>query len=158
MTNPSEVRIRDYVADDYDRIVDLIYLPFEARGISREEFLQELRGQSSRVFGFGGDRIRVLESVDATIIGCYRYSRWPREAVLTTQAHLFDISVHPESQGKGLGGALMTDLLTELKREGYSGVYSHISKSNTRSVGLHLKHGFAQLRDDGDDVLWERAL
>ena len=150
--------IRDYEDADYDQFIDLIYLAPKARGVSKDEFLREIMEHPAAAIDFENDRIRVLESEDSGIIGCYRYARWPRESTDTTEAHLFDIDVHSEFQGRGFGRALMLDLLEELRKNGYTGVYSRTIKSNTRSINLHLKCGFAKFREDEDSVIWKRSV
>ncbi len=150
--------IRDYEDADYDQLVDLMHLPFKARGVSKDEFLKDLTGHPSAAIDLKNDRIRILESEERRVVGCYRYTKWPRESEDTTQAHLFDIDVLPEFQGKGFGRALMLDLLEELRKEGYTGVYSRTTKNNTSSINLHLKCGFTNFREDEDSILWERSL
>jgi ribosomal protein S18 acetylase RimI-like enzyme len=65
-----------------------------------------------------------------------------------------DIGVHPQEQGKGLGGALMRPTLERCDREGLP---AYIEASSERSAALYERLGFEhieELRVGGSPPLW----
>jgi ribosomal protein S18 acetylase RimI-like enzyme len=65
-----------------------------------------------------------------------------------------DIGVHPDSQGSGLGSALMRPTLERCDREGLP---AYIEASNERSAALYERLGFEHLRElrvGGSPPLW----
>jgi GNAT superfamily N-acetyltransferase len=65
-----------------------------------------------------------------------------------------DIGVHPDMQGKGLGGALMRPTLERCDREGLP---AYIEASSVRSAALYERLGFEhieELRVGGSPPLW----
>ena len=55
------------------------------------------------------------------------------------------IYLAPGLEGHGTGSLLMDACLQALTRQGYLNAYSCITLPNDRSVGLHRRHGFAEL-------------
>ena len=52
------------------------------------------------------------------------------------------IGVEPHSQGKGLGGDLMSHAVSRCDREG---MLAYLESSNPRNISLYLRHGFEVL-------------
>ena len=61
--------------------------------------------------------------------------------------HIIDISLLPELRGRGIGGAIMADLLDDARTAGQS-VSIHVERNNP---ALHLYHrlGFSLVEDQG---------
>ena len=57
--------------------------------------------------------------------------------------HLARLAVIPELQGRGIGQALVHDLLTQFERRGARGVSVNTQKNNLASLSLYRKMGFA---------------
>lgn len=70
----------------------------------------------------------------------WRHSRAPRGP----HYYIRDIGVHPNVQGKGLGGALLRPTLERCDREGLP---AYLEASSERSAALYERHGF-QLTDE----------
>ena len=79
-----------------------------------------------------------------------------RHMRLAREPHYYvrDIGVHPDTQGRGLGSALMRPTLDRCDKEGLS---AYIEASNERSAALYERLGFQhieELRVWGSPTLW----
>jgi ribosomal-protein-alanine N-acetyltransferase len=59
-------------------------------------------------------------------------------------AHLARLAVDPVFQGRGLGAALVIDLLERLQRRGYDSVTLNTQSDNLRSQELYRRLGFRE--------------
>jgi ribosomal-protein-alanine N-acetyltransferase len=57
-------------------------------------------------------------------------------------AHLARLAVHPEMQGKGVGGALLSEVLRYFARRGVYAMTVNTQSSNETSQRLYLRYGF----------------
>jgi ribosomal-protein-alanine acetyltransferase len=84
-----------------------------------------------------------------------RYSCWVYEAgdrvigygILSAgagEAHVLNISVHPDYQGRGLGRELMVHLLDRAREYGADTVFLEVRPSNRAAVHLYESIGFNQ--------------
>lgn len=86
-------------------------------------------------------------------IGYYSYIH------IFDEAHILNVAILPEFQGKGYGNVLMEFLMSESLREGLENVTLEVRKSNERAIKLYEKFGFkcAGVRPkyylDGEDAL-----
>jgi ribosomal protein S18 acetylase RimI-like enzyme len=58
--------------------------------------------------------------------------------------YLWNLAVHPDHQGKGIGTALVRDMFSRTEQEGY-GIY--LETQNPRNVGYYEQLGFVVLRE-----------
>lgn len=63
---------------------------------------------------------------------------------LRGEAEIFTIGVAPEFQGKGIGKALLADLMDEAKREGAFRVVLQVRSANDRAIHIYKNAGFVQ--------------
>jgi ribosomal protein S18 acetylase RimI-like enzyme len=56
--------------------------------------------------------------------------------------HLARLAIHPEYQGKGLGYALLRDMLIQIERRGTGQVTVNTQEENSISLSLYVKAGF----------------
>lgn len=73
---------------------------------------------------------------DKTPIGYYSYIH------IFDEAHILNIAILPEYQGKGYGNVMMEYLLSESLKEGLENVTLEVRKSNVKAIGLYEKYGF----------------
>jgi ribosomal protein S18 acetylase RimI-like enzyme len=66
--------------------------------------------------------------------------------------HVVDISLLPEWRGRGIGGALLRDVL-EQAAAGGKGASLSVDKRNSRALALYRRLGFVQADDTGADLL-----
>jgi GNAT superfamily N-acetyltransferase len=69
-----------------------------------------------------------------------RHTRKPREP----HYYVRDIGVHPDMQGKGLGGALLRPTLERCDREGLP---AYLEASSERNAALYERHGFRLIEE-----------
>ena len=133
-------------------ILDLIKVewPKEWKILSDEDLIQEFIKSSDNKFD-----VNKYLFENNQIIGWYRYSTWPREESNKTIAHVFDIVINPEYQGKGLGKLLMEDLIKDCTERGYEKIMSRTIEGNIQSYKLHEKIGFKISFRKGIDIVWE---
>lgn len=63
---------------------------------------------------------------------------------LRGEAEIFTLVVAPEFQGKGIGTALLADLMSEANREGAFRVVLQVRSSNDHAIHIYKKAGFVQ--------------
>jgi len=67
------------------------------------------------------------------------YANYPAE---------FHINLHPDIQRKGIGRALLDNLLTELARQGVPGVTLGVGSQNSGAIAFYRKMGFSVLAEE----------
>ena len=82
------------------------------------------------------------------------------------EGHITNVAVHPVCRQKGIGSALVSQLILLLESEGIKDQTLEVRTSNSAAIGLYKKHGFklAGIRkeyyqDNGEDalILWRHA-
>ena len=63
---------------------------------------------------------------------------------LRGEAEIFTLAVAPEFQGKGIGTALLVDLMSEANREGAFRVVLQVRSSNDHAIHIYKKAGVVQ--------------
>jgi GNAT superfamily N-acetyltransferase len=85
-----------------------------------------------------GSRVSMrLAEEDGTVLGFaihhYHDSTWD----IAPQGYLEDLFVDGDTRGKGVGRALIDDLVTIAKRNGWRGIYWHTHRDNARARKLY---------------------
>ena len=84
----------------------------------------------------------LVAEVDGAVVG-FAYGNWFKPRAAYRYSVEDSIYLAPHQQGKGLGRALMAELLAQLERAGVRRVMAVIGDSaNAGSVGLHRALGF----------------
>ncbi|WP_394247913.1 ribosomal protein S18-alanine N-acetyltransferase [Arthrobacter pityocampae] len=65
--------------------------------------------------------------------------------VIDTTADIQTIGVLPRFEGRGIGRALLTELLGEARRRGADTVMLEVRADNSRAQGLYTRFGFRQI-------------
>ena len=65
--------------------------------------------------------------------------------VVLDEVHLLNISIVPERQGHGLGGALLEFLMEEARTAGILRMFLEVRPSNVQAVALYLDEGFCEV-------------
>jgi GNAT superfamily N-acetyltransferase len=78
-----------------------------------------------------------LAVLDGRTLGFAIHLHHPSTWVATEDCYLEDLFVAPEARGKGLGRALIDDLITLARTKGWSRLYWHTNETNTRARALY---------------------
>jgi ribosomal-protein-alanine N-acetyltransferase len=62
-------------------------------------------------------------------------------------AHLARLAVHPDWQGKGIGNAIVTDLMQQVRKRGFHRLTVNTQEDNLRSLSLYHRLGFMATGD-----------
>ncbi len=76
---------------------------------------------------------------DTELVG-YVFAR-----VMSTEAGILNVAVHPEHRERGLGMRLVAESLDRCRRAGAESVFLEVRESNRRAIGLYEKMGFRTL-------------
>ena len=94
-------------------------------------FLQELQVRFSRIL--------LACDPDGAIAGYV--CRW----VVADEVHVLNVAVHPRARGRGLGAALMEEVLAEARRREVRAVTLEVRRSNEAGRRLYESFGFEQV-------------
>ncbi len=81
-------------------------------------------------------RMRVAE-IDGRVMGFALYLTHEGTWIRGKDCYLEDLFVDEEARGKGIGRALLADLVSLCKANGWSRLYWHTSEHNTRARALY---------------------
>jgi phosphinothricin acetyltransferase len=89
------------------------------------------------------DRFPWLVATDDHVVGVAYAAPWNDRAAYqwTVESTIY---VDPSAQRRGVGDALYTELLAELRRKGFHSAVAVIALPNDPSVRLHERHGFVR--------------
>jgi ribosomal-protein-alanine N-acetyltransferase len=62
------------------------------------------------------------------------------------KGHIISLAVHPKFRRKGIGSALLKEILTLMKKEGISIVELEVNENNVSGINFYKKHGFKFLK------------
>jgi putative acetyltransferase len=104
-----------------------------------------------------GGEFRILQSADGSIVGCGGLYRIDAETVELRKMYLL-----PEARGRGLGKHLLSDLLADARRLGYSRVVLETNSVLKEAIALYKGFGFVPVQREHCarrcDQAWELSL
>ena len=116
------------------------YQLFEPR--SREAVLEKITGFASALrLESDGDYLQVAVEKSGRLIGDVYFAIRSVDSLCGEIGWTF----HPDAQGRGLGKALMVELLERATADGHHVMLALIEAENTASIALHTKLGFEQV-------------
>jgi L-amino acid N-acyltransferase YncA len=87
-----------------------------------------------------GKRSLLLVSIDETgVIGWARLLPWKQRGFDVVECLVY---VDPVHHGKGIGAALLTELISEARGLGYRTIVASIAKDNRAGLALYSRQGF----------------
>jgi len=141
-----EVRIRRFESQDIREISEIEQLSFKDPFPSY--FLSQLAEENPDTF--------LVAVIGDRIVGYAVIDKWP------DQEHLVSIGVIPESRKKGVGQALLDNLIEKMQT---GTLKLEVRRGNKAALGLYHKNGFVQTgvaysyyADGEDAVLMEKSI
>ena len=124
---PSNINLRAMTFDDLPRVVEVDGAAFEPLWRNSLQALRKAYSQASHAF--------IVEDTSG-LLGYQLSTGAP------LGAHLARLAVRPEVQGRGLGAALVTDLIHRIQNSGGSHITVNTQANNATSLALYHKLGF----------------
>lgn len=90
------------------------------------------------------EKCRIIAEVENRVAGWAVLSPVSKRKVYEGVAEV-TIYIHPDFSGRGIGSALMNELIVQSEVEGFWTLQSSVFPENIPSIRLHLKHGFRQV-------------
>lgn len=137
--------IREMTHDDVDSILQIEEMCYGAHHWSRESFLTEL-----------SNKISTYQCIlnDNKCVGYIGF--WK----IMDEAHVTNISIHPDFQNKKLAHRLILSMINECYKEKIKYITLEVRVSNERAIHLYEKFGFKSLgirkkyyQDNNEDAL-----
>jgi [ribosomal protein S18]-alanine N-acetyltransferase len=123
------MKVRELTLEDLPAVLELEHLLFTEDSWSERTYRGELEDR-------GDTRHYVAAEEDGVLAG------WAGLAAIGGQGDVLTIGVRPESQGRGIGAALLTALLDEAAARGCVEVFLDVRADNDRARRLYERFGF----------------
>jgi L-amino acid N-acyltransferase YncA len=138
------VQIRDAVAADLDTITAIHnHAVVHTTAIWNEDPV-DLDDRAAWLAERTADGFPVIVAVDDTgVLGYASYGRWrPHSGFRHTVEH--SVYVRGDGQGRGIGTALMVELIERARERGIHVMIAAVESGNAASVALHERLGFVE--------------
>jgi [ribosomal protein S18]-alanine N-acetyltransferase len=146
MTEPAPAaQLRTMAADDVVRVSELEDALFPVDAWPLQAFHDELSQPETRRY--------IVAEADGRIVG------YAGLMCVQPIADVQTIAVAPEYEGRGIGTAMLTELIAEARRRGAQDVLLEVRADNPRAQALYRRFGFEQIHvrpryyRDGVDAL-----
>ncbi|WP_415856683.1 ribosomal protein S18-alanine N-acetyltransferase [Sinomonas sp. G460-2] len=147
---PDGVTLRDMTEADVPAVHELEKALFPFDAWPERMFRDELAQPSTR---------RYYVAEEAAPGGARRIVAYAGVMCVPPIADVQTIAVVPEREGRGIGSAVLTELIAEARRRGARDVLLEVRADNPRAQALYRRFGFAQIHTrrryyrDGVDAL-----
>ncbi len=149
LNRKTQIHIRRMTAGDLDEVMEIERQSFRSPW-SRGLFERELAIAFSRVFVAG-------EFPEVGILGYV--CLW----LVTGEAHILNLAVHPERRGEGIGSGLLAHAVDDCRRNGIQEITLEVRRSNYPAISLYRNFQFLPMgvrpryyRDNGEDAILMR--
>jgi len=148
--NPDSIVIRELTEDDAFAIMQIEPSIYGAHHWSKQTFVNELTNEKSFYYG-------AFDATTNNLLGYTGY--W----LITGEAHITTLAVHPDHRRKGIGERLLINTVISARDLGAEWLTLEVRESNEAARGLYSKYGFSALglrkryyQDNGENalVLW----
>jgi phosphinothricin acetyltransferase len=118
----------------YNWAVNQTFATIDSEPLSREEATDWWEAHGKRSF-----LLVVVEDQGYGVIGWGRLLPWKQRGFDVVESLVY---VDPVHHSRGIGSALLKDLIKEAKGLGYKTIVASIAKDNRAGLALYSKHGF----------------
>lgn len=157
----SGLRVREMTLADCDRVAEIRTRGWRSayRGLIPQSYLDGLSveedAERRRTYLSQGDGSvvnLVAEDAGGELGGWACHGPYRDDEVLTADAELYAIYVHPDQVGQGVGRALLTESVTRCTAAGHGRLLLWVLKENDRARRFYERAGF---RADGAEEPFE---
>lgn len=154
MTGP---RVREMTLSDCDRVAEIRVRGWQHayRGMIPQSYLdglsvaQDAERHRTRLARADGRAVNlVAEDARGEVVGWSCHGPYREGEVLTDDAELYAVYVHPDHLGQGAGRALLAESLTHCAAAGHGRLLLWVLKENVRARRFYERAGF---RADGTE-------
>ena len=138
-----------------DFLYEAIYVPEGFEGTVPRSIIHDDPKCRAAFEGFGDlpdDRALVAE-VDGRVVGACWVRTTDEYGHIDDETPSFSISLYAQYRGQGIGGALMRQMLDELREAGYARASLSVQKENP-ALRLYERLGFRIIGDGEDETEW----
>lgn len=138
-----------------DFLYEAIYVPEGFKGEIPRSIIHDDPKCRAAFEGFGSlpdDRALVAEA-DGRVVGACWVRTTDEYGHIDDATPSFSISLYEEYRGQGIGGAMMRQMLDELRRAGYARASLSVQKENP-ALRLYERLGFEIIGDGEDESEW----
>ena len=138
-----------------DFLYEAIYVPESFEGTVPRSVIYDDPKCRAAFEGFGdlpNDRALVAE-VDGRVVGACWVRTTDEYGRIDDETPSFSISLYAQYRGQGIGGALMRQMLDELREAGYARASLSVQKENP-ALRLYERLGFRIIGDGEDETEW----
>lgn len=159
MANFMEYHIREMRKEEYNLLEDFLYEAIYIPDWYHEEVPRDIIYTNPKLYaaieGFGThphDHCLVAEA-DEKVVGAVWVGIADEYGHMDDETPSFSISLYKEYRNKGIGTALMKEMLKLLKEKGYAKVSLGVNKENY-ALRMYQKLGFEIVGDGADETEW----
>ena len=138
-----------------DFLYEAIYVPESCEGTVPRSVIYDDPKCRAAFEGFGDlpdDRALVAE-VDGRVVGACWVRTTDEYGHIDDETPSFSISLYAQHRGRGIGGAMMQQMLDELREAGYARASLSVQKENP-ALRLYERLGFQIIGDGEDETEW----
>lgn len=134
------LKFRPLLESDWPSVSEIYRLGLEKRLATFETSVPTWRDWDSSHL----EKCRIIAEVENRVAGWAVLSPVSKRKVYKGVAEV-TIYIHPDFSGRGIGSALMNELIVQSESEGFWTLQSSVFPENIASIRLHLKHGFREV-------------
>ena len=133
--------VRDATIEDAEAIRAIYNLEVTTSVVTFDIVPRSLTEQQEWLASRSGAHSAIVAEADGSVIGFGSLSPYKERAAYATSVE-DSVYVHRDHQGRGVGQALLGNLVERATRHGFHALFARIVADHEASIGLHLANGF----------------